>query len=84
MSSRNPSLDPSDSNEQWDPYDDITQQQTQTSDLKLCRFSDRDSEGTYDDDVYIQYPIVLKVTRNKRAVVGPDFCLLPAPHPAKE
>jgi hypothetical protein len=28
--------------------------------------------GTYDDDVHIHYSIVWKVTRNKRAVVGPD------------
>jgi hypothetical protein len=72
MSSPTPSLDPFDSYEQWDPYDDISQQQTQTNGLKLCQFPDWDSEGIYDDDVYIYYSIVWKVTRNKRAVVGPD------------
>ena len=69
MSSRTPSLDPSDSYEQWDPYDDISQLQTRTSDLKLCQFPDWDSEGTYDDDVHIHYSIVWKVTLNKSAVV---------------
>jgi hypothetical protein len=74
MSSPNPSLDSFDSNEQWDPYDDISQQQTQTNDLKLCQFPDWDSEATYDDDppIYIHYSIVWKVTRNNRAVIGPD------------
>jgi hypothetical protein len=72
MSSPTPSLDSVDSYEQWNPYDDISQQQTQTNDLKLCQFPDWDSEGTYDDDVHIHYSIVWKVTRNKRAVVGPD------------
>ena len=74
MSSPTQSLDSFDSSEQWNPYDDISQQQTQTNDLKLCQFPDWDSEGTYDDDppVYIHYSIVWKVTRNKRAVMGPD------------
>ena len=72
MSSPTLSLDPFDSYKQWDPYDDISQQQTQTNDLKLRYFPDRDSEGTYNDDVYIHYLIVWKVTRNKRVVVGPD------------
>jgi hypothetical protein len=73
MSSPDPSLDPFESYE-WDPYDDISQQQTQTNDLKLCQFPDWDSKGTYDDDppIYMHYSIVWKVTRNKRAVMGPD------------
>ncbi|KAM3066206.1 hypothetical protein ACMFMG_012110 [Clarireedia jacksonii] len=72
MSSPTPSHDSFDSYEQWNPYDDISQQQTQMNDLKLCQFPDWDSEETYDDDIYIHYSIVWKVTRNKRAVVGPD------------
>ncbi|CZR54769.1 uncharacterized protein PAC_04653 [Phialocephala subalpina] len=74
MSSPTPSLDSFDSYEQWNPYDDISQQQTQTNDLKLCQFPDWDSEGTYDDDppIYIHYAIVWKVTRNNRAVMGLD------------
>jgi hypothetical protein len=73
MSSPDPSLDPFESYE-WDPYNDISQQQTQTNDLKLCQFPDWDSKGTYDDDppIYMHYSIVWKVTRNKRAVMGPD------------
>ena len=57
MSSPPPSLDSFDSHEQWDPYDDISQQQTQTNDLKLCQFPDWDSEVTYNDDppIYIHY-----------------------------
>jgi hypothetical protein len=72
MSSPTPSLDSVDSYEQWDPYDETSQQQTQTDNLKLCQFPDWNSEGTYDDDVHIHYSIVWKVTRNKRAVMGPD------------
>ncbi|KUJ09428.1 uncharacterized protein LY89DRAFT_788283, partial [Mollisia scopiformis] len=74
MSSPILSLHSFDSYEQWDPYDDTSQQRTQTNNLKLCQFPDWDSEGTYDDDppIYIHYSIVWKVTRNKRAVVGPD------------
>jgi hypothetical protein len=45
MSRPNPSLDSFNSYEQWDPYDDISQQQTQTNDLKLCQFPDWDIEG---------------------------------------
>ena len=72
MSSPTLSLDPFDSYKQWDPYDDISQQQTQTNDLKLCQVPD--SDGTYDDDppIYIHYSIVWKITRNNRAVMGPD------------
>jgi hypothetical protein len=71
MSSPTPSLDSFDLFDQWNPYDDSSQQQTQADDLKLCQFSDWDSEAIC-DDVYIHYSIVWKVTRNKRAVVGPD------------
>jgi hypothetical protein len=69
MSSPDPFLDPFDSYEQWDPYDDPSQQQTQTNDLKLCQFPDWDSKGTYDDDppIYIHYSIVWKVAQNNRA-----------------
>ena len=72
MSSPTTSLDSIDSYEHWNPYDDSSQQHTQTNDLKLCQFPDWDSEGTYDDNVHIHYSIVWKVTRNKRAVMGPD------------
>lgn len=73
MSSPAPSLDSFDSFDQW-LYDDISQQTAQSNDLKLCQFRDWDSESTYDDDppIYIHYAIVWKVTRNKRAVMGPD------------
>jgi hypothetical protein len=37
MSSPDPSLNDIDSYEQWDPYDDPSQQQTQTNDLKFCQ-----------------------------------------------
>jgi len=72
MSSSTPSLDPFDSYEQWNPYDDISQQQIQTNDLKLRQFPDRDSEGIYDEDpqIYIHYSIVWKVIRNKRGSNG--------------
>ena len=75
MSSPTLSLD--DSYDPWNPYEDVSQQQTQTNDLKLCHFPDWDSQGTYNDDppVYIHYSIVWKVTqltRNKRAVMGPN------------
>jgi hypothetical protein len=66
MSSPDPFLDRFVSYEQ---YDDPSQQQTQTNDLKLCQFPDWDSKGTYDDDppIYIHYSIVWKVTQNNRA-----------------
>ena len=44
-----PSLNDFDSYEPWDPYDDPSQQQTQTNDLKLCLFPNWDSERIYDD-----------------------------------
>jgi hypothetical protein len=74
MSSPDPSLDPFDSYEHWNPYDDLSQQQTQTNNLKFCQFSDWDSEGTYDDDppIYIHYSIEYKITLNNRAIMGPD------------
>jgi hypothetical protein len=68
MSSPNPSLD---SYEPWDPYDNPSQQQTQTNDLKLCQFPDWDSERTYDES-YIRYSIEWKVTVNNRAIMPKD------------
>jgi hypothetical protein len=74
MSSPDPSLDPSDLYEQWDPYHDPSQQQTQTNGLKLCQFLGWDSDRTYDDDppIYIHYSIEWKVTLNNRAIMRPD------------
>ena len=68
MSSPDPSLD---SYELWDPYDDPSQQPTQTNDLKLCQFPDWDSEIIYDDS-YIHYSIEWKITLNNRAIMRPD------------
>jgi hypothetical protein len=71
MSSPDPSLDDFDSYEPWDPYDDPSQQQTQTNDLKLCQFPNWDSERIYDDS-YIHYSIEWKITLNNRAIMRPD------------
>ena len=66
MSSPDPShdsfaFDPYD--DQWDPYDDSSQRQTQADELKLCQLPNWDSERTYDDDppVYIHYSIEWKL-----------------------
>jgi hypothetical protein len=76
MSSLDPSHDPFafDSYEQWDPYDDSSQQQTQANKLKLCQLPDWDSERTYDEDPpsYIHYSIEWKVTVNNRAIMPKD------------
>jgi hypothetical protein len=58
MSSPNPSLNDFDSYEPWDPYDDPSQQQTQTNDL---------------NDSYIHYSIEWKTTLNNRAIMRPDM-----------
>jgi hypothetical protein len=89
MSSPNPSHDsfPSDSYDQWDPYDDSYddpgQRQTQTNELKLCQLPDWDSERIYDES-YIRYSIVWKVTVNNRAIIKPDteqdVVLAPGPY----
>ena len=68
MSSPDPSLNGFDSYEQWDPYDDPSQQQTQTNDLKLCQSPDWNSERIYDDS-YIHYSIEWKITLNNRAIM---------------
>jgi hypothetical protein len=52
--------------DQWDPYDDFSQQPTQTNELKFCQLSDWDSEKTYDES-YISYTIEWKMTVNNRA-----------------
>ena len=71
MSSPDPSLSDIDSYEQWDPYDNPSQQQTQTNDLKLCQFPDWDCKRIYDDS-YIHYSIEWKITLNNRAIMQPD------------
>jgi hypothetical protein len=72
VSSPDPSLDNSDLYEPWDPYDDPSQQQTQTNDLKLCQFHDWDSKRIYDDS-YIHYSIEWKITLNNRAIMRADM-----------
>ena len=57
--------------DEWDPYDDLSQQQTQMNELKLCQLLDWDSDRTYDES-YIRYSIDWKVTVNNRAVVPKD------------
>jgi hypothetical protein len=71
MSSPNPSQDPFDSDEQWDPFDDPSQQQTQADKLSFCHLSEWDSKRTYDEDppIYIQYSIEWKVTVKGRAIM---------------
>jgi hypothetical protein len=77
MSSPTPSHDSfaSDLYDQWDPFDDSSQRQTQTyeetNELKFCQLSDWDSERTYDDS-YIHYSIEWKVTVNNRAIMPKD------------
>jgi hypothetical protein len=66
---------PSEGNDQWDPYDDPfdepSQRQTQTNELKLCQLFDWDSGRTYDDS-YIRYSTEYKVTVNNRAIMPKD------------
>jgi hypothetical protein len=77
MSSPDPSHDSfaSDLYDQWDPYDDPSQRQTQTNEktneLKFCQLSDWDSERTYNES-YIHYSIEWKVTVNNRAIMPKD------------
>jgi hypothetical protein len=78
MSSPDPSQDSfalDQYDDQWDPYDDFSQRQTQTNEktneLKFCQLSDWDSERTYDDS-YIHYSIEWKVTVNNRAIMPKD------------
>jgi hypothetical protein len=69
MSSPDPSQDSfafDQDDDQWDPYDDFSQQPTQTNELKFCQLSDWDSEKTYDES-YISYTIEWKMTVNNRA-----------------
>ena len=72
MRNPDPSQDPSayDSDGQWDPYDNPSQQQTQASKLSFCQYSDWDSERVYDEDPpsYIHYSIEWKVAVNKRMI----------------
>ena len=79
MSSPNPSHDsfafnPDD--DEWNPYDDFSQQQTQTNketnELKFCQLSDWDSKKTYNDS-YIYYIIEWKMTVNNRAIMLKDI-----------
>jgi hypothetical protein len=74
MSSPDPSHD-SFASDQWDPYDDpfddSSQRQTQTNELKLCQLLDWDSGRTYDES-YIRYSIEWKVTVHNRAIVPKD------------
>jgi hypothetical protein len=80
MSSLDPSPNAFESYEPWDPYNDPSQQQTQTNDLKLCQFPDRDSERTYDES-YIRYSIEWKVTVNRAIMLKDteqDIILAPA------
>ena len=83
MSSPNPSHDSFafDPYDQWDPYDDSSQRQTQTNELKFCQLPNWDSERTYNES-YIHYSIEWKVTVNNRAIMpkdtGQDIVLAPA------
>ena len=90
MSSPDPSydsfaFDPDD--DQWNPYDDSSQRQTQTNEetneLKFCQLSNWDSKKTYDDS-YIHYTIEWKITVNNRAIMlkdtEQDIVLAPADH----
>jgi len=78
MSSPDPSydsfaFDPDD--DQWNPYDDSSQRQTQTNEetneLKFCQLSNWESKKTYDDS-YIHYTIEWKMTVNNRAIMPKD------------
>jgi hypothetical protein len=76
MRSPVPSDDPfeSDSYEPWDPYNDLSQPQTQADRLLFCKFDDWDSDRVYDEDQprYIHYSIEWKVTVNNRAIMPKD------------
>jgi hypothetical protein len=79
MSSPDPSDHLYDSHDQWDPYDDPSQQQTQeqqtqANQLKLCQLLDWDSERIYDEDppISIHYSIEWKVSVNNRAIMPKD------------
>jgi hypothetical protein len=71
MSSPTPSHDDSfASDDQWNPFDDSSQQETQTyketNGLKFCQFPVWDSKKTYDES-YMHYTIEWKMTVNNRA-----------------
>jgi hypothetical protein len=76
MSSPDPSQNPFYSDEQWDPFEDPSQLQTQTqaSKLSFCQLSGWDSKRSYDEDppIYIQYSIEWKVTVKNRAIMRTD------------
>jgi hypothetical protein len=85
MSSPVPSDDPFafDSDEEWDPYDDVpSQQRTQVNKLGFCQFADRDSNSTNDEHPpTLQYSIEWKVTVNNRSKLKEteqDVVLAPA------
>jgi hypothetical protein len=60
---------------QWDPYDEPfdepSQQETYTNELKLCQLLDWDSGRIYDES-YMRYSIEWKVTVNNRAIMPKD------------
>lgn len=62
--------------DQWDPFDDPSQRQSQTQVDKLlfCKLADWDSDRVYDDipPSYIHYSIEWKVTVNNRAIMPKD------------
>ena len=77
MSSPDPSEDLNSAHDQWDPYYDSSQQQTQeqqtpANQLKLCQLLDWDSERMYDKDlpIYIHYKIEWKVSTNNGAIIS--------------
>jgi hypothetical protein len=70
----------SEANDQWDPceepladdlFDESSQRETQTNELKFCQFTEWDSKRTYDDS-YIRYSAEYKITVNNRAIMPKD------------